>query len=409
MAVLSLRVYTKHKDAMDERAKQPINTPIAIDPANLGCQSQPGSLARLEPAQGVLVGYSPNWNPDVPTTVNQRLGKRAAVFNTFMRLVNDPVNPVDQNMLDWHAQEVINAGGIMALTLEPIDMKGVTDAIIDKVTDHFRRLNAGGCPIILRYGHEMNGEWTNYGYRPNTFIPGFQKMATAVRAKTNLTAMLWSPNVGAMYPFTATAGDGSTWQTADAANLALLDTNGNGIVDAGDDPYLPYYPGDEFVDWVGLSLYYYQDTAPNAVPQATFFDDYLEGRNLVAYGADASVNLALRNFYQRFAVEKNKPMALSESGAGYLMNQAGATELAVKQGWWEQTLNTATLARLPQLKLIINFEEQKNEAAYVKNWAVTTKPDVLAAYNAHLSQVDSSLLWANKLGVSCDGSLKTNA
>ena len=33
-----------------------------------------------------------------------------------------------------------------------------------------------------------------------------------------------------------------------------MDTNGDGVVDNLDDPYLPYYPGDAYVDWVGMSV-----------------------------------------------------------------------------------------------------------------------------------------------------------
>jgi hypothetical protein len=35
-----------------------------------------------------------------------------------------------------------------------------------------------------------------------------------------------------------------------------LDTNSNGQVDAEDDPFTPFWPGSEYVDWVALSLYY---------------------------------------------------------------------------------------------------------------------------------------------------------
>lgn len=37
-------------------------------------------------------------------------------------------------------------------------------------------------------------------------------------------------------------------------DIALLDTNRNGILDAADDAFAPYYPGDAYVDWIGLSL-----------------------------------------------------------------------------------------------------------------------------------------------------------
>lgn len=35
-----------------------------------------------------------------------------------------------------------------------------------------------------------------------------------------------------------------------------LDTNGDGWVDMSDDPYTPFYPGDQWVDWVGMNEYH---------------------------------------------------------------------------------------------------------------------------------------------------------
>lgn len=36
-----------------------------------------------------------------------------------------------------------------------------------------------------------------------------------------------------------------------------LDTNGDRVIDMRDDMYSPYYPGDDVVDWVGMSLYHF--------------------------------------------------------------------------------------------------------------------------------------------------------
>ena len=35
-----------------------------------------------------------------------------------------------------------------------------------------------------------------------------------------------------------------------------LDTNDDGWVDMSDDPYTPFYPGDQWVDWVGMNQYH---------------------------------------------------------------------------------------------------------------------------------------------------------
>ena len=47
---------------------------------------------------------------------------------------------------------------------------------------------------------------------------------------------------------------------ADASRQAeckIMDTNGDGVIDMYDDMFTPYYPGDEWVDWVGMSIFHF--------------------------------------------------------------------------------------------------------------------------------------------------------
>lgn len=85
-----------------------------------------------------------------------------------------------------------------------------------------------------------------------------------------------------------------------AADLQLMDTNRDGVVNSQgrqfrytdylkkvligyyitDDPYAPYYPGDEYVDWVGASIYTYGTTFPwsdNISAPPGKFDEILNG------------------------------------------------------------------------------------------------------------------------------------
>lgn len=64
--------------------------------------------------------------------------------------------------------------------------------------------------------------------------------------------MVWAPNTGVGYPF---RGAGKYFPSADSEQYKQMDTNGDGALDANDDPFAPYYPGDDVVDWVGISLY----------------------------------------------------------------------------------------------------------------------------------------------------------
>jgi hypothetical protein len=64
-------------------------------------------------------------------------------------------------------------------------------------------------------------------------------------------AFLWAPNSGNGYPFPN--GPHSVTITSPSFDKEL-DTNGDGLYNDLDDPYSPFFPGDEWVDWVGFSV-----------------------------------------------------------------------------------------------------------------------------------------------------------
>ncbi|KAI8918945.1 hypothetical protein BC831DRAFT_481580, partial [Entophlyctis helioformis] len=73
-----------------------------------------------------------------------------------------------------------------------------------------------------------------------------------VKNATNNTAMVWSPASGYGYPFVG----GQFAPLRNESRIAALDSNKDGRLDGNDDPYAAYYPGDAYVDWVGLSAFY---------------------------------------------------------------------------------------------------------------------------------------------------------
>ncbi|MFJ6198152.1 glycoside hydrolase family 26 protein [Micromonospora sp. NPDC092111] len=90
-------------------------------------------------------------------------------------------------------------------------------------------IKALGYPVAIRFAHEMNGDWYPWselanGNRPGGYVKAWRHIHDLFRAAgvTNVT-WVWSPN---------TRWDSST---------PKLST---------------YYPGDAYVDWVGLSGYY---------------------------------------------------------------------------------------------------------------------------------------------------------
>jgi hypothetical protein len=98
--------------------------------------------------------------------------------------------PIDYKMFEWHAQQVQLVGGIFMITLQPIDIDKITDDMIIFLSEFCLKINSKyGVPIFMRYAHEMNGNWPNYGYRPTSFINSFRKVSRLIKGKTNMTSL----------------------------------------------------------------------------------------------------------------------------------------------------------------------------------------------------------------------------
>ena len=82
--------------------------------------------------------------------------------------------------------------------------------------------------------------------QPTLFLALWRRVHAAMKKEAPNTAMVWSPSSANGYPYGG--------RNLSAEDLLLLDTNGNGRLDAGDDPYSPFYPGDQYVDWVGYVM-----------------------------------------------------------------------------------------------------------------------------------------------------------
>jgi beta-mannanase len=176
------------------------------------------------------------------------------------------------------------------------------------------------------------------------------------------------------------------------------------------DPYGPYYPGDEYVDWVGLSLYHYPPNEVNTVPTSNQIYDFITG---VIPGLPVSL-VPTYNFYGRFAQAKNKPMILSESGSPYKDEvPPGDGELVIKRIWWTQLLDGRLARDAPLLKAAVNFEERKKDSLKenFKDWRIVASPnaEVRNAFVADLNRWEGNILFGNTLEFQCDGSLGVRA
>jgi hypothetical protein len=172
--------------------------------------------------------------------------------------------------------------------------------------------------------------------------------------------------------------------------------------------------GDEYVDWVGLSVYWYPDagTGFNGPVPPSFFVDYVRGTgpSIERFNPITLQDGGLRNFYRRFSQERNKPMMIPETSAPYFdfITDGTRTELEIKQSWWNQLYSAETRQAFPNLKAIIHFEERKADAgSEIRDWRVLANPVVRNAFANDVAQMrrNAQVLMANDMRYECDGSI----
>ncbi|KAJ3030253.1 UNVERIFIED_CONTAM: hypothetical protein HDU68_009650 [Siphonaria sp. JEL0065] len=362
------------------------------------------AAAPLEPPKGqIYLGawYDRNLT-DTPSAVNARIGyKPLSFFQTDVDFSGTLKPWTAPSITDQFLQQLkdTQTDAFAMLTVYPFQgFANITDA---QLADMATRLNAfvsAGRPVYFRFAPEMNGSWFPYGQDPIAFIASWKRCITywrkALGKNVDKVAFIWSPNSGNGYPFMANqfSVDAELMDPKTRANFKVLDTNGDGVLDAKDDPYIAYYPGDDFVDYVGISIYHYgteyedkvESWATNSIPEPGKFEKYLNGFPEKAYYFGwaplytyFSSPAGVKNSAGEVVSAGNKPMIISETAATYhfaWVNKTGkatdipdaesaVTRLEIKRAWNNQFLNDKFLAKYPQIKAISTFEFIKSEEA----------------------------------------------
>ncbi|MBO5409393.1 MAG: hypothetical protein J6A61_08380 [Clostridia bacterium] len=194
-------------------------------------------------------------------------------------------------------------------------------------------------PVFFRFASEMN-VWSN-PCTPQEFITAFQYVANRVHNEVPQAAMVWSVN------------QSSSW------NINMHD----------------YYPGDQYVDWVGVSSYlgkYF--LGRNDWSAEEQFND-----NLFFAGDSADAVLALEEIVTTYG--DRKPIMLSESGVSHYINSLGIDETAWAIDHLHQMYEYLPKV-YPQIKAILYFD--KRMPAEVNDYALSDN-NVLA--NEYLMEV----------------------
>jgi hypothetical protein len=342
----------------------------SIAPAELG------ELARQGPASGAWVGLNLDWGAETVADATARLGAPPAAVVSFVPF---PPGRGDVANLDAAAGQARDAGAVLLITPEPWDgLAAVTDAAIAALVERLAAYGARGVPTIVRFAHEMNGSWYPWGQDPAAYVETYRRVAAAVHAGAPTAGMLWAPNQALGYPYLGGPYQAPPGSAAEAA----LDTNGDGALGPGDDPYAPFWPGADAVDWVGMSLYHWGTEYPwgeNEVPAAGSFAALLTG-------ATGPGEPPAPDFHAEYAERFGKPLAIVETAAFYRPGAGGAPEAEIKGAWLHEVFAPDTGSRFPLLRLVNWFEWRKLEPEVddVVDWRITADPALLEAFLAAL-------------------------
>ncbi|KAJ3184123.1 hypothetical protein HK101_009855 [Irineochytrium annulatum] len=315
----------------------PVDGNGAFAPSNVAFANVSAG-GRLEPKAGTkLWGFEIDWDVDTPSTMRARMGVTPPLISSELHIYN---SGWDADGLLLMAREIAVVNAVMQIRVIPeVDIVTMKDGTIEQLASLMQRINFEfNVPVLLSYAPDVNGHADGfYKMRPIQYLESFKLMTNAIRNMTNMTAMVWTTTNAALYPFYASQSPIPSAST-DPANLLVLDTNHNGYLDAGDDPFSPYYPGDQYVDWVGLTLIQSSiDLDPTTLqtnpPEPTALSDAL----------------LLHNFYATYTssldrLHAARPLLLSSTGLPYRLNgtmlgsPTSDADLTLKRGWWMQII-----------------------------------------------------------------------
>lgn len=334
--------------------------------------TEPRDPPSLVPPDGrAWFGMNLDWANQTIPEVGESLGVTPAVWVQFVRF---PLDDAARANLVGFFEQVGAAGAYGLITLEPND--GLAAVTPEAAAELASVLDAAwtehGVATFVRFAHEMNGSWYPWAQQPEAYVEAFRVVADAVHGAA-AAATVWAPNDGAGYPFAGGAFEAAPG----SAERAALDTDGDGDLTPADDPYAPYWPGDDAVDWVGMSLYFWGLQHPwgeNELAPAGRFAAQLTGQPTGAHADEQAVP----DFYATYAEGHDKPMAIIETAALYDPAGDGPGEADVKSAWFEQVFSADTRDRFGRIGMINWFEWRKQEPEVGReiDWRLAGNPEL---------------------------------
>ncbi len=263
-------------------------------------QSAPYYGAKFEPRGGTYIGMI------------TEASEEYAPLGSYLTYIDN----MNQGDLYSPAKQMIENGNSVVMVGWTINDLDSVD--YGRVRSVLETLNSYGKPMFIRFANEMNE--SAIGADPTKYVDVFRRVADMVHEYPNL-AVVWSP-----------------------ADIGALDR-----------PFEYFYPGDSYVDWVGISSYsmvYFLGNPNTSRKESVYFmtGDYAWATNKVK---------PLFDFMSRNNI--NKPVMISEGGVATNLNSG-----PVSEGWAAPRLRDFMwnlVMKYPQIKMINYFNTHRGEEA----------------------------------------------
>jgi Glycosyl hydrolase family 26 len=221
------------------------------------------------------------------------------------------------------AREIANlraTGQTPMVTWEPhaVSLVGIASGAYDAYLHESAAIAKGWeGPLLMRFAHEMNGGWYSWGsgaVAPATYVAAWQHIVSIFRedGAANVS-WVWSPYVLA----------------------------------GGKYPIAPYFPGDEWIDYVGL-------------------DGYNWGE---ARGAWQSLQTVFAASYSLVTELSLRPVIIAETGSSEIGGD--------KAAWIKAGFMSAIPQSFPRVSAVVWFNEARED-----DWRIDSSPAALDAYRS---------------------------
>ncbi|AIS53445.1 copper amine oxidase domain-containing protein [Thermoanaerobacter kivui] len=285
-------------------------------------------LSKYEPKKGVYLGayvYQDTLINGDMKKFNEITGKKHASFFIYVGYGS----PFPQKWID----QLKEVGAAAHIAFEPNN--GLDQVKDDQYLRNFaRKLKESGIPVFLRFASEMNGDWTAYSGNPKKYIEKWRLVHDVMEEEAPNVMMVW------------------TVFTFPQSNI------------------LSYYPGDDYVDWVGVNIY-----------------NVVYHNNNINLKADHEDPLELLDYvYDTFS--ERKPIQISEFGATHYTITDGKyyVDFAIEK---ITRMYNGLKTKYPRVKSIFYFDVNNlvnaPQGRRINNYAITDDERILKTYSNLIS------------------------